>query len=134
MKKLKVLPPMKCETACGECCGIAPATEAEYRRVLAVARSKKLTIKNQGATCPFYQEGTCQVYDARPFACRLFGHVERMTCPRGHNVNVPDDAARRMVMKNGFPTRVLHEALIEFGICQTIEEAVGTLDDLPDDL
>jgi len=124
MKKLKLLPQMKCDTGCGECCGVAPANEQEYRRALAVARSKKLVLKRQGPTCPFYQEGTCQIYDARPFACRLFGHVRGMRCPRGYNTNIQDHEAARMVIQNGVPTRVLHEVLVELGLAATLEEAV----------
>lgn len=125
MKKLKMLPSMKCDTGCGECCGAVPATEKEYRKVLFVARANGITPKRQGITCPFYQEGTCQVYEARPLACRLFGHVKAMACPRGYNTNIRDDESHKMVMQNGFPTRLLHEALIEAGLVKTIEEAVG---------
>lgn len=123
MKKVS-LPQMRCDTGCGECCGVAPATEAEYRRALMVARSKKLVLKRQGAACPFYQEGTCQIYDARPFACRLFGHVRGMVCVRGYNTNIQDHEGKRMVMNNGMPTRVLHEVLVELGLARDIEEAV----------
>ena len=129
-RKLKVLPPMACESNCGDCCGIAPATEAEYRKVLHVAKAKGITPKRQGLKCPFFQEGTCQVYDARPFACRLFGHVDRMVCTRGHNVNISPRDEYAMVMKYGPPTRVLHEALIDAGIVKTLEEAIDPTDEI----
>lgn len=29
MKKLKVLPPMKCDVGCGDCCGIVPVTTTD---------------------------------------------------------------------------------------------------------
>jgi Fe-S-cluster containining protein len=122
--KLKLLPPMKCDKGCGDCCGYAPATEQEYRKVLYVANAKKLTLKHQGQTCPFYQDGTCAVYDARPFACRFFGHVPEMVCSRGYNTNVTPKVQLKLLRAGGKPTRILHEALIEFGIVKTMEEAL----------
>ena len=126
-KRLDLFPPMKCDQGCGECCGPAPATENEYRRVLAVAKAKGIVPIRQGITCPFYQEGTCSIYEARPLACRIFGHLRAMPCSRGYNTNIPDDMGRRIVFKNGTPQRVLHEALIDAGIVTTIEEAVAPL-------
>jgi uncharacterized protein len=125
MRRLKVLPEMECEVGCGECCGIVPVTEQEYRKVLHVAKAKGIVPKLQGATCPYYQEGTCSVYDARPFACRLFGHVEEMTCFRGHNVNIPEEDAERMVAGRDQPKRLLHEVLIEQGLASSLEELMA---------
>jgi len=127
MKKLKLqmLPPMKCDVGCGACCGVVPATEREYQKVLVVARAKKLKLVRSGDTCPFYQEGACQVYDARPIICRLFGHSEKLGCERGYNTNVPEADVARLSLEPGNPTRVLHEALIEFGLAATLEEAVS---------
>jgi Fe-S-cluster containining protein len=124
MKKLKVLPTMRCDQGCGDCCGIAPATEAEYRKVMWVAKQKGIVPLRQGHTCPFYQHDTCQVYDARPLACRLFGHVVGMECSRGYNTNIDPQDANRLIRANGMPNRVLHEALIDAGIVKTLEEAV----------
>ncbi|MFI5296665.1 MAG: YkgJ family cysteine cluster protein [Polyangiales bacterium] len=123
-RKLDMLPAMKCDAGCGACCGPAPASEAEYQKVLHVARSKGIVPKRQGVTCPFFQGGTCQVYDARPFACRLFGHVEGMTCERGHNVNITPRDEYRLRLRHGDPKRVLHEALVDMGIVKTLEEAL----------
>ena len=123
MKKSLMIPPMKCDSGCGDCCGPAPATETEYQKVLHVARVNKIVPKAQGETCPFYQEGSCKVYAARPLSCRLFGHVPAMTCSRGYNVNVPDAVARRLIFRNGMPRRVLHEALVDLGVVKTLDEA-----------
>lgn len=125
MRKLKVIPPMRCDSGCGDCCGPAPATEQEYRKVLHVAKANGVVPRMQGETCPFFQEGACRVYDARPLSCRLFGHVERMSCSRGYNVNVPEYFAQRMIVKNGLPKRILHEALVDAGIAKSLEEALG---------
>ena len=123
-KKLRVLPPMQCDKGCGDCCGPAPATEKEYQKVLFVAKAKKIVPLKQGSTCPFYQGGECTVYDARPLACRAFGHVPEMACSRGYNTNVPEAWMGRLIHRNGMPRRVLHEALVDMGVVKTIEEAM----------
>lgn len=120
MKKLKVLPSMHCDTGCGECCGPAPATETELRRVEKYAHDNGITALDQGITCPFFQNGTCAVYKVRPFSCQLFGHSEDegLTCPRGYNVNIPLRDAMRMKTANGTPTRFLHELIPGFGLAE----------------
>ncbi len=113
MRGLRVLPPlssMRCDAACGECCGVVPVTEADFHRVERYVLAHSVPILDQGLTCPFFQGGTCAVYTSRPMVCRLFGHVERMTCPRGYNTNIDEDAAnmwcnsahrdRRLVFEN----------------------------------
>ena len=124
MTKLPIFPRMQCDKGCGDCCGPAPATEHEYKKAIHVAKAKKLVLKHQGLTCPFYQEGTCAIYDARPLACRLYGHLKDMQCSRGYNTNISDDAGRKAILKNGFPTRILHEVLVEFGIVATLDDAL----------
>ena len=114
MKKLPLLPPMKCDTACGDCCGMVPVTETEFRRVERFAKKKNITPIDQGVTCPFYQEGTCKVYEVRPLICALFGHSVRMECTRGYNTNVPEEEILRRVRSNGSPTKVLHELVPGF--------------------
>jgi hypothetical protein len=118
MKKrhLDLLPSMKCDTGCGDCCGIVPATRAEYEKVLHVAQAKGVTPKVQGLTCPFFQEGACQVYDARPFICRLFGHTPDLACSRGYNTNVAPDLEKKLTRRYGQPTLVLHQALVDAGL------------------
>ena len=105
------LPTMKCDSECGECCGVVPATEAEYRRVETFVRDQKIEVRDQGITCPFYQEGKCVIYPVRPLACHLFGHSKKMECPHGHNVNIPERKVRRAIERKGDPHRVLHEML-----------------------
>jgi len=110
MGKLK-LPPMKCDSGCGECCGLAPVTDAEYRRVEAFVRERRIKPVAQGVTCPFFQKGVCAVYSVRPLSCQLFGHTEGMTCPHGHNTNIRGRKVRRAIKHNGPAGRVLHELL-----------------------
>lgn len=125
MKKLKLLPGMRCDTGCGDCCGFAPCTEQEYRKVLWVAKCQGVTPKLQGQVCPYYQGDRCQVYEARPLACRLFGHQRAMRCSRGYNTNVSDEQGQRMVLANGKPTRLLHEALIDAGLVANLDDLLG---------
>lgn len=105
------LPVMRCDKGCGDCCGLAPCTDKEYKQVVEYAQANFVVPVEQGITCPFYQGGTCKVHPVRPLVCRLFGHTEKMACSRGYNVNIPDRKARRMVEHNGPATRLLHEVL-----------------------
>lgn len=105
------LPVMQCDDGCGECCGIVPATQKEFDRVMDYAAEHGIKPAHQGKTCPWFQEGRCTVYEVRPLVCRLFGHTRLMTCPRGYNVNIPDRKVRRAVERQGRADRVLHEAL-----------------------
>jgi len=112
VKKLKVIPPMRCDVGCGECCGVVPATEKEFRAVQQfIAEHDIVPAPSLDGTCPLYQNGTCSVYPVRPLICRLFGHAADpdMTCPRGYNVNVPEREIVQRLRDNGRTTHVLHE-------------------------
>lgn len=111
MIHLDVLPPMKCDTGCGDCCGPVLCKEHEFQAVNRLAFAKGIVPMRQGTTCPWYQDGQCQVYEARPFICRLFGHAPRLTCSRGYNVNVAPSLEKRLTRQYGKPTRFLHEVL-----------------------
>ena len=111
-----VLPPMHCDDGCGDCCGIVPATEKEYQAVMQLAESRGITPLLQGITCPFFQDGRCAVYEARPTICRLFGHIPSMPCPRGRNVDIDQQAARDMLIASGKASRFLHESLQDKGV------------------
>ncbi len=112
VKKLKVIPSMRCDRGCGECCGVVPATETEFRGIERFIRERGIVpAAHVDGTCPFYQSGGCAVYPVRPLVCRLFGHSvdPLMTCTRGYNVNVPEREAVRTLRANGATTHVLHE-------------------------
>ena len=110
MRKLKVLPAMACDDGCGDCCGPVPVTESEYRAVERFVQKHAIApALDSGTTCPFFISGTCAIYTVRPLPCRVFGHVPRLTCSRGHNVNVDERQVHRMIASNGRPVRFLHE-------------------------
>ena len=116
MRKLKVIPSMHCDDGCGDCCVPAPATETEFGAVARYVREHGIKPIDQGVTCPLYQNGRCTVYAVRPLACRLFGHVNGMTCTRGYDVAIPEREIARMVRANGSATRCLHELLPNFAV------------------
>jgi hypothetical protein len=121
MKRLPILPPMQCDPGCGDCCGPVIVTEVEYQAVRSFAQKRSLLPVKQGLTCPFYQGGTCTVYEVRPFACQLFGHIEELPCSRGYNVNISSEVGGKAAMRNGRPTRMLHELLLEHNPMLTLE-------------
>lgn len=67
--------------------------------------------RDQGLTCPWYQDGCCAVHPVRPALCRLFGHVPQMTCCNGHNVNIGGALLRKWHEKIKGSTRWLHEVI-----------------------
>ncbi len=104
-------PSMQCDIGCGECCGPAPATKAEFDRVVAFVIKNKIVPKDQGITCPLYLDGKCSVYEVRPLVCRAFGHVEGMNCDRGYNTNLPSEVVDARLLANGETDHILHEVL-----------------------
>jgi Fe-S-cluster containining protein len=103
---------MHCDTGCGECCGVVPATETEFRAIQRfIADNGIEPAAHTDGTCPFYQNAGCAIYPVRPLLCRLYGHSADalMTCPRGYNVNMAERDVVRMMRGNGKNTHVLHE-------------------------
>lgn len=115
MRTLPVLPEMKCDKGCGECCGPALCSEREYQTVKRYAKRHGVKPIVQGLTCPFYQDGECKVYEVRPRICRLFGHSDRLVCCKGYNTNVSKKAESEF-MAGYHPERVLHELAGQQGI------------------
>jgi len=111
MSKLPTLPVMNCDDNCGECCGIAPCTDAEFNAIQKYAQQNNIQPVDQGLTCPWYQKGKCQVHPVRPAVCQLFGHTDRMRCSRGHNVNITGVPLRRWNNRIKNANRYTHQAI-----------------------
>lgn len=105
------LPTMECTPGCGDCCGVVICHPHEYAAVNAYAKEHGITPKDQGITCPWYQEGTCAVYPVRPFVCQMFGHSKSLVCPHGFNTNIPEKLERRYTKQYGEPTKFLHDVI-----------------------
>lgn len=127
----KFLPPMKCDKGCTECCTFAPSSGGDFESVKKYAERNGITPLRQGLRCPFYQNGACAVYPARPLICRLYGHVPGMECPRGYNVNVTLTVERKIRIRGGADEivtgmRMLHELVYSFDEMNAmVEDALG---------
>ena len=113
---LPVLPAMRCDDNCGECCGPLPVGRAEWKRIADHLVTSGVQPQNNGPdTCPFYQGGRCAIYAVRPFMCRAFGHPPELTCPRGYNANADhgqmEAALFAQIANTQPPIRWLHEFL-----------------------
>lgn len=111
MPKYPPLPTMQCDPNCGECCGPVNCTEGEYQAITEYASNHGIEPVDQGITCPWYQDGVCKVHPVRPAICRMFGHVERLRCCKGYNVNMSSALVRKWHAKLKNATRWLHESL-----------------------
>lgn len=109
-RSLNVLPPMRRDVGCGDCCGPVPVTQAEFVRIRRYVKEHGIVPKDQGETCPLYLDGKCSVYPVRPPVCVAYGHSERLPCSRGYNVNADEAVVEKMVM-SGRPAHLLHELL-----------------------
>ncbi len=75
------IPEMACKPGCSDCCGPVPFTLWEWERVQDRRHGDWSSLK-----CPYAVNGRCEIYEQRPFMCRLFGTTEdaRLRCPHGH--------------------------------------------------
>lgn len=118
MLKLPVLPPMRCDEGCGECCGPVPVTQHELDAIRRYVAKQGIVPKNQGPlTCPFY-DGKCAIYPVRPLICKVYGHTKGLACHRGYNVNaLPDTFVHKLIRQRGkavgFLTRLFSGVTLE---------------------
>lgn len=115
--KLPVFPPMQCDEGCSECCHAFLVPEADYQRIRRIVKERKirLTVYSEDPSrCPlFTPEDRCSIYEDRPAICRAFGHIERLTCPRGYNTNIPEEPVAAAIKSRGVAVRLLHELIAE---------------------
>lgn len=74
----KKIPSFQCKQGCTDCCGPIPFSKSEWERV----EDKR---EATGIDCPYSTTGKCDIYEMRPFICRLFGATDdpKMQCPHG---------------------------------------------------
>lgn len=117
MKPLPMLkmPAMQCDKGCGACCTLVMCHEDEFQNIVEFIQARGIVPRKQGITCPLYQDGTCTVYEHRPWICQMMGHTKELECSRGYNRNIPTTVERKLAKKymNVPPTRILHELLGE---------------------
>lgn len=116
----RLMPAMRCDSDCGECCGVTLVAQNEYQRVMDYADRHGIQPRAQGVDCPWLHDGRCAVYEARPTICRIYGHTPHCKCVRGYNVNVSPaidtllwDGIARQGQEHG--VKFLHEAAYGIG-------------------
>lgn len=122
MRRLPVLPAMRCDDGCGACCGPAPCSPRELEVVRAYVAQHHVEPRRQGITCPLYLGGRCSVYPARPLVCQLFGHVPELKCERGYNANAGRSARRewdRAFDREKAPGQVRHVHEVAYSARET---------------
>ena len=84
----------KCKN-CGACCGLVPASSAEYQEIKKYLEKHpeiKPTNSNAPYDCLFRDEKNhrCSIYPVRPIMCRLFGVAagEFMRCKHGNSAEI----------------------------------------------
>jgi len=90
------IPTFKCIPGCMDCCGPVPFSKVEWERVKDKRKARSLK-------CPYAVDGKCEIYEVRPFVCRLFGAVDTptMTCPygRGPENKLTEAEARELTFR-----------------------------------
>jgi len=73
------IPTFKCKPGCHGCCGPIPFSQWEWNRIKDKREHRSLL------HCPYESEQGCDIYETRPYMCRLFGTVNdpKLICPHG---------------------------------------------------
>lgn len=74
------IPTFECKPGCTDCCGPVPFSRAEWQAVKVKKHHRRGCLD-----CPYSKGGACEIYEQRPFICRLFGATEdpKLACPHG---------------------------------------------------
>lgn len=85
---------------CGYCCGPFMVTKKELdtikkyltKNITAKHRTQLKKQKRDKLACQFrdLKNKNCAIYPVRPEVCRLFGIVNRLSCPYGNSASIPD--------------------------------------------
>jgi len=92
------IPSFECKEGCTDCCGPVPFKKAEWGRV------EDKRYGGDDLICPYAVGGRCEIYDVRPFMCRLFGTVDdyRLRCPHGCGPDVLMSAEKGRELMNRY--------------------------------
>lgn len=73
------IPAFRCIPGCTDCCGPVPFSRLEWQRI------PDKRAGDASLTCPYARNGHCEIYDRRPFICRLMGATSdpKLRCPHG---------------------------------------------------
>lgn len=91
------IPAFKCVEGCTACCGPVPFSKWEWEHL-----KDKREAPEDKISCPYSLSGKCDIYEDRPFMCRLFGTAGGMLeCPVGARpmILLADDTASDMTQK-----------------------------------
>lgn len=91
------IPTFECVPGCTDCCGPVPVAAAEGERAPKLVGFLESLKPGDCLDCPYSAGGNCEVYEDRPFICRLYGTAPeepRLRCPHGRKPDKPLSAAR----------------------------------------
>ncbi len=76
------IPRLDCRKLCGQACGPIVVPAAEWERLASAGGPRE---SGDDLVCPYLERtsGLCEVYEARPLICRLWGVAETLPCPHG---------------------------------------------------
>ena len=101
------IPTFTCREGCTDCCGSMPFVSGiEWERILEKRRHDELR-------CP-YLNGKCEIYEHRPFICRLFGSVEGFQCIHGYGPEKPLTVEQGRDLRKRYFTFIEQESEKEF--------------------
>lgn len=78
-----------CKEGCHHCCNMATLVSVQEAKLIAKETGKKLTLPRkyndfaryqrdfEGIPCPMLKDGKCDIYSARPYACRIHYVMDR---------------------------------------------------------
>ena len=83
------IPNMNCPSGCSDCCCLVRFSRYEVGQISTAKIIRAVYTRFRQATtqkCPHVtKDSHCNIYQVRPFVCRLFGTAdhERLRCPKG---------------------------------------------------
>lgn len=82
IKKLYAqIPSFECKPGCTDCCGPVPFAKSEWNQIIDKREPSIINLLK----CPYSYNGSCDIYNQRPFMCRIFGasNDPKLKCPHG---------------------------------------------------